>query len=127
MSFAAVFVYTTCMPSWPDIPTPVSATWIILTSLAPSPTEKRKEKKSKLSSFIWNATWRQLCRLSHRHGGGRKRQIYKNTREFRVKTFLWPAVQPMKNPTESKINNWKACLNRAIFSKWILAVPFVRI
>lgn len=51
MSFAAVFVYTTCMPSWPDIPTPVSATWIILTSLAPSPTEKRKEEKTKTNLF----------------------------------------------------------------------------
>lgn len=27
----------TCMPSWPEIPTPTSATWIMLTSLAPSP------------------------------------------------------------------------------------------
>lgn len=56
MSLAAVFVYTTCMPSWPKIPTPVSATWIILTSLAPSPTEKRKGEKSQLSSLTWNAT-----------------------------------------------------------------------
>lgn len=27
----------TCMPSWPEMPTPTSATWIILTSFAPSP------------------------------------------------------------------------------------------
>ena len=27
----------TCMPSCPEIPTPTSATWIMLTSLAPSP------------------------------------------------------------------------------------------
>lgn len=47
MSFAAVFVYTTCMPSWPDIPTPVSATWIILTSLAPSPNKEKKRGKIK--------------------------------------------------------------------------------
>lgn len=27
----------TCIPSWPEMPTPTSATWIMLTSLAPSP------------------------------------------------------------------------------------------
>lgn len=31
----------TCMPSWPEIPTPTSATWIILTSLAPSPEDDK--------------------------------------------------------------------------------------
>lgn len=29
--------HLTCMPSCPEIPTPTSATWIMLTSLAPSP------------------------------------------------------------------------------------------
>lgn len=29
--------FLTCMPSCPEMPTPTSATWIILTSLAPSP------------------------------------------------------------------------------------------
>ena len=28
---------TACMPSWPEIPTPMSAVWIMLTSFAPSP------------------------------------------------------------------------------------------
>lgn len=39
------------MPSWPDIPTPVSATWIILTSLAPSPTEERGKIKTSFSGY----------------------------------------------------------------------------
>lgn len=39
------------MPSWPDIPTPVSVTWIILTSLAPSPTEKRGKIKTSFSGY----------------------------------------------------------------------------
>lgn len=50
-SFAAAFGYITCMPSWPDIPTPVSATWIILTSLAPSPTEKRGKIKTSFAGY----------------------------------------------------------------------------
>lgn len=33
----------TCMPSWPDIPIPTSAAWIILTSFAPSPRVGRQD------------------------------------------------------------------------------------
>ena len=32
-----LFSSFTCMPSCPEMPTPTSATWIMLTSLAPSP------------------------------------------------------------------------------------------
>lgn len=35
----------TCMPSWPDIPIPTLAAWIILTSFAPSPGVGRQERK----------------------------------------------------------------------------------
>lgn len=34
----------TCMPSWPDIPIPTSAAWIILTSFAPSPRVGRQDR-----------------------------------------------------------------------------------
>lgn len=34
----------TCMPSWPEIPTPTSATWIMLTSFAPSPKDSTGSK-----------------------------------------------------------------------------------
>lgn len=34
----------TCMPSWPEIPTPTSATWIMLTSFAPSPRNNTSSK-----------------------------------------------------------------------------------
>lgn len=33
----------TCMPSCPEIPMPISAAWIMLTSLAPSPKAKEEE------------------------------------------------------------------------------------
>ena len=33
---------TACLPSFPMMPTPTSAAWIIATSLAPSPTESMR-------------------------------------------------------------------------------------
>lgn len=49
----------TCMPSCPEMPTPTSATWIMLTSLAPSPEinvvrerEKIDLQISKLSTLV---------------------------------------------------------------------------
>jgi hypothetical protein len=41
----------TCMPSWPEIPTPTSATWIMLTSLAPSPENNTVRK----NHWFWNS------------------------------------------------------------------------
>lgn len=54
----------TCMPSWPEIPTPTSATWIILTSLAPSPriNEKNREKVRKRGKWVMNSI--SLCTMS---------------------------------------------------------------
>lgn len=52
----------TCMPSWPKIPTPTSATWIMLTSFAPSPRNNTGSKKSlilkmqRLTRIHW-ASW----------------------------------------------------------------------
>lgn len=47
----------TCMPSWPEIPTPTSATWIMLTSFAPSPKNNAGSKNH----------WFLRCRDSHGH------------------------------------------------------------
>lgn len=42
------------MPSWPDIPIPTSAAWIILTSFAPSPSMGRQEGTIKVQERVLN-------------------------------------------------------------------------
>lgn len=56
----------TCMPSCPEIPTPTSATWIILTSLAPSPrmNEKNRDKKRVRKRGKWVINSVSLCTMS---------------------------------------------------------------
>ncbi len=53
---------TTCIPSYPQIPTPMWATWIMLTSLAPSPMLR---VIFLASSFIKVVTYKQPILLKH--------------------------------------------------------------
>lgn len=50
----------TCMPSWPDIPIPTSAAWIILTSFAPSPRKGRQKWTVKAQERVLNMTMLEL-------------------------------------------------------------------
>lgn len=46
---------TACIPSWPEMPTPTSAIWIIDTSFAPSPMANVLRRSSSLTIFTKNA------------------------------------------------------------------------
>jgi hypothetical protein len=61
-AMAKSLAITTCIPSYPQIPTPMWATWIMLTSLAPSPMLK---VIFLTSSFIKVVTCKQPILLKH--------------------------------------------------------------
>lgn len=50
----------TCMPSWPETPIPMSATCIMLTSLAPSPSRGRRKHETRVRCKLqspWLFKW----------------------------------------------------------------------
>lgn len=70
-SHRIAWLVCTCIPSWPEIPTPTSATWIMLTSLAPSPRNSKGRKNCliletahhqiNVLDFLGGPHWTQSC------------------------------------------------------------------